>query len=305
MIMKYGIMTRSYSCIHPQCSLDQLASTIEKYYNGLTTDIFSELTVSRVREIQNQIRTGKYTLSPLQLIIINHNNIDLLKGINYLHHILINESPFKGILTPIQEDKLVLIALGGMLNTRIIKLNLLHSSSFGFKLRPTDYYAHIRSIEGPISRVYKLDMIKSLFRINKEILLTKLEPIVSNTEIMKLLKSFLYIQIIYEGEDMTYEKNRIFPTSEFITDILLNFTLIELDNQFHQVFPSFSYTRYAHEVIVTTSQKESLFESSLFSLFDSLNLDGKIVSIGPGDQPIPCYHGGLISLTEDGRLLIM
>lgn len=61
MIIKTGIMTRfstRYYSIHPQCSLDQLASTIDKYYNGLT-DIFDELTVSKMRDIQKKIRTGK------------------------------------------------------------------------------------------------------------------------------------------------------------------------------------------------------------------------------------------------------
>ena len=141
--------------------------------------------------------------------------------------------------------------------------------------------------------------------LNKESLLTKLEPIVENDEIIQLLKSFLYMPILHEGKDYSYIMKDSIPTSALITDVLLNFSLIELDNQFHQRFPSFSYTRYVQEVIVTTSQKESLFESSLFSLFDSLNLDGKIISIGPGDKPMPCHHGGVISITEDGRLFLM
>lgn len=302
MILKSGIMTRfetRYNSIHP---LDQLASTIEKYYNGLS-DIFDELTVSKMRDIQNQIRTGKYTLSSLQLIV--NKKKDPLKGFNHIIHMLKNDSIFYSSLTPIQEDKLVLMALGGMLNTRILNLNLLNSSSFGFKLRTTDYYAHIRSIDGPISRVYKLDMTNSLRRINKESLLTKLEPIVENDEIIQLFKSFLYMPILYEGKDSSYIMKDLIPSSALITDVLLHFSLIELDNQFHQLFPSFSYTRYVQEVIVTTSQKESLFESSLFSLFDRLNLDGQILSIGPGDKPMPCYHGGVISITEDGRLFLM
>lgn len=270
MNMKYGIITRSYSCINPQCSLEELALSIEKYYNGLT-DIFSELTVSRMREIQHQIRTGKYTLSPFklkffkQIAHINEKN----NCYYYLMHMLLDDSIiYYGILSPIPEDRLVLMALGGMLNTRIIKLNLLNSSSFGFKLRLKDYYVHIcSSIEVPISRVYKLDMMNSLRRINKENLLTKLEPIVSNTYINQLLKEYLYNKIIHEGEDYFYIMDDIIPPFGFLTDILLNFALIELDNQFHQVFPAFSYTRYAHEVLVTTSQKESLCELLLFSLF--------------------------------------
>lgn len=51
-----------------QCTLDQVASTIEKYYYGLL-DMFSNLTESRMRSIQNQIRTRQYTLSSYQLVL--------------------------------------------------------------------------------------------------------------------------------------------------------------------------------------------------------------------------------------------
>ena len=81
------------------------------------------------------------------------------------------------------------------------------------------------------------------------------------------------------------------PSSVLITDVLLNYSLIELDNQFHQLFPSFSYTRYIQEVIVTTSQEESSFEESLLKVFDSLDLAGKIISIGPGDNAISSNYG--------------
>lgn len=295
--------TRNY-CIYSQCSLDRLASIIDKYYNFLP-DIFDELTLSKVRDIQNQIRTGKYTLSSFQLLVSDKKEDPILNiDNNHIIHLRGDDFIFYGSLIPIQEDQLVLIALGYMLNTRIVKLNLLNSSSFGLKLSQTDYHAHIRSIEGPISRVYKLDMTNSLRNVNKESLLTKLEPIVSNDEIMKLLKSFLYMPLYHEGEDYSYIIKDMIPSSLFITNVLLNFSLIELDNQFHQRFPSFSYTRYVQEVIITTSRKESLFESSLFSLLNRLNLNGKIISIGPGDKPMPCYHGCIISITEDGRLVL-
>lgn len=302
MIINRGIMirvsTRSYSSIHPECSLDQLASTIEKYYYGLS-DIFSDLTVSRMRDIQNQIRTGKYTLTSLQLIV--NKNLDSLKGSPYIINMSIDNQKVYGCLTPILEDKLVLIALAAMLNTRIHEWNIQHPSCFSFKESPTDYYTRIRSREGPISRVYKLDMLNSLYLINRNTLLSKLKPIVSNDEIMQFLHSFLYIQILYEGQDLSYD---LFPTSELITEVLLDFYLKELDNQFHLVFPCFSYTRYVNEILITTPHQVPFFESSLFALLESLELDGRIVSIGPGDPPIPCHEGALISLTEDGRLFI-
>lgn len=139
--------------------------------------------------------------------------------------------------------------------------------------------------------------------------MTKLEPIV-DTEIMKLLKEFIpYIQICSDGVDYfnMIMKGGYIPTYGFLVEILLNFALKELDSLFHEdEYPSFFYTRNCHEIIVYTSQKELEFESSFLSLLDSLNLDGKIVSIGPGDPPIPsCINPDcLISISEDGRLII-
>lgn len=294
------ISSRNYS-INYKCSLDQLASDIEIAYCHIP-DIFHELTVEKVMDIQNRIRTGKYTLSSHQLLV--YRTKDNIKGphFNHIFNLIINNSIYYGCITPIQEDKLVLMALGRMLNYRIHNLNLLNSSSFGLKTKPTSYYAHIRSREEPISRLYKFDMTNSLGSINKEILLTKLEPIVQNDDIMKLLKSFIYIPILLEDKDCTYILKDSIPSSGLITDVLLNFSLIELDNKFHQLFPSFSYTRYIHEVIVTTSQEESSFEESLLEVFDSLNLAGKILSIGPGDNAIPCHHGGIVWVSKNGRI---
>lgn len=82
--------------------------------------------------------------------------------------------------------------------------------------------------------------------INKESLLTKLEPIVQNDDIMNILKSFLYMPIKHDGQDWTSFMKETIPSSELITDVLINYSLIELDNQFLQLFPSFSYTRYIH-----------------------------------------------------------
>lgn len=298
------IISTISSFIHPQCSLDQVASTIEKYYYGLV-DMFSNLTESRMRDIQNQIRTRLYTLSSFQLVL--KKNKDPIPGYTcMLLHLSIDNQFVYGYLISNQEDQLVLMALGDVINTRILNLNLQHSSSFGFKVLPTDYYKHICSIErAVVSRVYKLDMSNTLKIMNKKSILTMLQPIVSNDEIMELLRSWNYIQVLHEGEDVSYLIEDIVPHSSLITDILLNFYFIELDHQFHQVFPSFSYTRYMNEILITTPQSVPFFESSLLALLGSLELDAKIVSIGPGDPPLPCHHGALISLTEDGRLFLM
>lgn len=315
MIIKKGIImknlsTRYYST-NPQCSLNLLLSYIDHVYHTLSNS-FDELTVSNMRDIQNKIRSGKYNLSAFQLLFQKKEE----SLIDFSHHhdissfkiITLDDDSHAGIFPILQEDKLVLMALGLMLNKRMNNLNLLNSLSFGLKSSPAVYYEHIRSIEGPISSVYKLDMRLSIERVNKESLLTQLEAVVDNDEIMKLLKSFLYIPIIHEGEDYSYLMEDSIPVASLITDALLNFSLIGLDNHFHLLFPSFSYTyaRYLNEIIVTISDEdeEYNFESTLFLLFDSLHIDGNIISIIKPGGNMPCYHGGVIHLTKDGVITI-
>lgn len=296
---------RTYSRYYSQiaeCSLDKLASYIDLSYNSMPED-FSELTAEKVLSIQNRIMNGIYSISPLQLYVSESINQLKAPSFNHIINVQIDKKMYYGYLTPIQDDQLVFMALGLMLNKRIQGLNLMKSFSFGLKANPTSYYAHISSIKGTISRVYHIDLSRSLRVIKKDCLLTKLEPIVNNNDIMRLLVSFLYIPIIHLGEEISL--NDLIPTTGLLTYVLLNLYLIELDNQFHQLFPLFSYTRYVQELIVTTSKVDSSFEESLLEVLVRFNLAGKIRSIGPGDDPITCCYGGLVWLSVDGKIVLM
>lgn len=119
---------------------------------------------------------------------------------------------------------------------------------------------------------------------------------------MILLVSYLYIPIRHFGVEIPIN---IIPTTGTLTNVLLNLYLTDLDNQFHQLYPLFSYTRYVQEIIVTTSKDDSSFEDSLLEVFVRFNLAGKIKSIGPGDDPITCCYGGIVWLCEDGKIMLM
>ena len=60
-------------------------------------------------------------------------------------------------------------------------------------------------------------MTNSLSVINKEGLLTKLEPIVQNDDIMNILKSFLYMPIKHDGQEWTSFMKETIPPSERVT----------------------------------------------------------------------------------------
>lgn len=295
-------------------SLNNLASNIKLMYT-LLTDLFGELTPDMVEDIQRRIMQGKYTLSSPKIVVSfregeepkkvsDHSFKEIGHMRQHLFRMKVKGSYVYGSVIPIPADNLVLTALANMLNTQIVSLDLLNLSSFGIKSHPWDYYGHIYQREGPISKIYKIDMTNSIAVIDKEILLSKLKHVVKNADIFKLIKSLLYLPIYLDDEDITHIFDNSIPFSGYISDALLNFHLIDLDNQFPFLFPSsFFYYRYIHEVIITTTEEEEEdSKDALEEAFIHLRVWGKIISIGPGDTPIHCYHGGTVWISEEGRI---
>jgi len=253
-------------------------------------------------------------LSSFELIVYKQKSHLKGKGYDYSHiyHMLIDNTICYGCVRPIPEDKLVLMALGRMINHKFLDLKLFNVYSFGYKTRAECYHAHILSMgRDKISKVYRINMSNTIRKINKDLLLTKLENIVSNEDIMKLIKEFLYIPVIVKDRGLPSKTMRVdayfteyIQSAGLLTNVLLNYWLIDFDHKFQNLFPSFSYARYGHEIIVCTSQVESKFEDMVFSLFDDLNLEGKIESIVPGGNPMH-FEGGLIWVSEDGQIKMM
>ena len=263
---------------------------------------FVGLSPDNVKLIQNKVKTVKYTLSPFPLNVFSSK--EKAPKNTYFIHINIDKSTVYGCLYPILEDHIVITALGHLLNSRLISLNIPHSLSFGYNQYPSSYFAHIlSSIKIPVSRLYKINMLHSLFKINKESLLTMLEPIVLSSDIMQLIKSILYMPITLYGEEVDFLNDFITPSGYFTT-VLLNLYLNQLDIKFNLQFPSYSYARYNEEIIVTTSKNNLLFENSLYGLFDDLNMTGNIISVSPGDDPITSTYGGVFRVCTDGIVQI-
>jgi len=302
--INFNVITNSrYYCNIPECSLDQLSSNIESLYKYMPEE-FIGLSAKKVISIQNRIRTGQYSLSPFTLNVFSTIEDANPPKNSHLIHMLLNNSKCYGLVTLIPEDQLVISALGLMLNLKFVSLGIHHSFSFGYNSYPSSYFAHISSsIKEPIYRFYKIDMTRSLFVINKECLLSRLEPIILNGDIMALIRSYLYIPIILEEEEVSALKDNI-PPSGLLTNVLLNLYLNEFDSLFTKQFASFSYARYLEEIIVTASQDDLLLEQSIFELFARCNLAGKIHSIVPGGEPITSKYGGIVSLSSDGVIHI-
>ena len=307
--------------IHPFCSLHRLAYAIGMTYNELP-DVFVELTEQKVREIQKSVKDGTYTLSPLLLRAFARKG-DQKPGFFHTFPAKDESNLYLGI-NPTLEDSLVLTALGRMLNLHFLRVNLFTDKSFGLRTKPNAFYSTVCA-RGKVLRLYKCDLTISLRTINRESLLLNLSHIVKDGAIIEFVDKFLSVPILDQsGRDFTAEMGCSIPTVGLLTHVLLNFALTEFDKEFQRAFPGVDYSRYIHEVFIycpkistsnTCSSKQgktleseamqlSFFdEQQVLSLLDQLNLAGKILSIGPGDAPVPCY-GGLVCVSQDGQIKV-
>ena len=294
--------------ILPYCSKLRLSRNIDFLYRNFE-DLFPELTSKKVNDISQSIIDGTYTLSPLRLNVFSKSQIGELKRPKYHYIMHVKDEPnLCYCVNPTQEDRLVLLGLGLMLNQKIILDNLLMENSVGLRIQQRDYL-YLVCMRENVTRLYKFDLTNSMKTINRDNLLSKLSHIVMDGEILSLVGQFLYLPITDES-GIEYNTGVNILPSGHLTDVLLNFALIEFDKGFQRLFPKFYFTRFLNEVLVYFSTSESklvesfsIFEKQVVILFDQLNLSGKIISIGPGDAPVPCL-GGLVSVSQDGQIQV-
>ena len=291
--------------------LDLLLKYLNKLYKEMSHELPS-LTDEKVLDITNSLMNGSYTLSPLKICMESKKvnlNFPKFHHISKIFNFKKGQESFAGFYTT-DEDSIVLMGLGCMLNQVMIKKNLLMVNSLGYKIDISSFYKSLCA-SGNVIKLYKLDLTNSLNHINKENLLSNLKKVVHNNYILELFQQFLNIPI--QDDESIYDNELIvgfnIPLCGFITKVLLNFALIDFDNEFRRVLPELYYTRYVHEVYVSFPSSESMegmtfqfFEETINSiLYNKLNLDAKIVSIEPGDEPVSCY-GGLVWVRNDGQI---
>lgn len=305
-ILSYG----RDSCTIPFCSLERLVYDIGVGYSELS-DLFPELTINEVRSIQTRILMGTYKLSEVKLNVfmdkddpqpVKYNHIMLVKNRNCPKYLAFSSVP---------EDRLVLMALGRMVNLSILETDYMLENSYGFKVDWYHYYEHIVCGREKALRVYIIDLSTSIKILDMDHLLWKLSFIVQDEKIMELLYSFLNLPV-QDATGLDYSSNYFMkiPSTVFLTDVLFNLALSECDFWFQRLFRELNYTRFLHEIIVTfPSSKEpkmsiDKFEKQLVKLLETCQLSGKIWMLCPGDRPVPCY-GGHICVSQEGLIQVM
>ncbi|GLT77468.1 hypothetical protein SLA2020_490490 [Shorea laevis] len=301
------------------CSLNRLAHDIGSTYYEMQF-LFDELSEHKVEKIVNSVKNGTYTQSPLILYAFDRKIDPRMTG--FFHTFQVKDEPNISLgISPTQEDSLVLMALGRMLSLNILHENILDENiladkSFCFKTTNDEFYSTVCA-RGKVLRLYKCDLTSSLRTINRETLLLSLSHIVKDDAIMELVGKFLYSTILDQsGRDFTAEMRCSIPPAKLLTEVLLNYALTEFDHEFQRAFPCVDYSRYLHEVLVSfpnitstcssnifESEDVSFFNEEVLRLLDQLNLDGRIISIGPGDAPAHCYKG-IVWVSQDGEIKV-
>lgn len=169
------------------CStLERLSSEIGYVYD-MQPDLFHPLDRYDVRLIQKRVLEGSSRLSPIRLKLI-----PLIYPKDQSHHVLYcKDFPMK-ILSVTSEVKhfIVLTTLARVL-VQVIHLNDIgYQNSYGFQMKPKDFYSHLMSRD-PVESLYRIDLTLSLKTIEKDYLLQRLEYIIGNKPVFDYVKSFL------------------------------------------------------------------------------------------------------------------
>lgn len=295
-------------------SLKDLAKVISYTYQKLP-DMFNFLTEKDVEKIITLILNDKFTLDPL---LINKRKIDKKdkKSITYnpFYSIIIfdgSSSFYYLFITCTAKDSLVLEALGNMLQCHFLKNEIFSENIFSDKMGVSEFCGFLYSL-GPVKRLYKIDLRNSVSNLNRDSLMLKLSHIVKDVAILKLVKSFLFSPYMDENGKVTsnrIELNNTFleingiPSYGYLSVVLYNFFLTELDNKFPLAFPGVDYKRYTDSLFISCFDEDSLLdEQEVLSFLESLNLIGNLSSIGPGDGNTLLYSGRIIKVNKQGYI---
>lgn len=85
--------------------------------------------------------------------------------------------------------------------------------------------------------------------------------------------------------------------------------LADFDRELITKYPGLSYSRYIHDCFVAVPlmslEIENVsIEKEIMSCLFELNLFGEILSIVPGDAPVPCC-GNLVFISRDGLIQVV
>jgi hypothetical protein len=285
----------------------QLSADIDFIYKDLTENLQWSMSLYRLAVIQQKIVSGLYVLYPLQVKLIRKvditqflydtlpENPDIMLGTG-------SDPDIVYVVMPDKEDVLVLMGLSLMLYRS--SYGSLPKDGYRLSNKVDSFYDSLQQM-GKVDRLYRLDLMASLKIIPISLILDKVKLFVGDGSVYKLISSFLNLPIIDDdGNDISISKCGIPPVGE-ITKVLFNIVLMDIfDREFAKRYPGIAFYRFINEVYISTRGNDEVIfdEKAGYALLEELSLAGKIVSIGPGDDPLPCFYSKIILLDSDSKV---
>lgn len=122
---------------------------------------------------------------------------------------------------------------------------------FPFLPKSFHFTTFARAVNGwkEVHFLYRIDFSRSITQFSRSRLLEKVQSLVQGEGITKLLSSFCDLRIL-DGSGKVVKYKRGVPPVAFISPILLNIILDDLDHEFTLSFPNLQYIRFEHEVLI-------------------------------------------------------
>lgn len=301
-----SLLTRNLSTV--ECSLVQLSADIDLIYKYLTENLQFSMSRYQLAVIQQKILSGLYVLSPLQVKYIKKEDLT-----QFLHDtlpdcpdIMLGTGSNPDIINVVMPDKKdVLVLMGLSLMLFRLSQGSLPKDCHRLENKVDSFYKDLQQM-GKVDRLYRLDLMASLRIIPISLILDKVKPFVGEGSVYNLISSLLYLPII--DDDGNHRLDISFggmpPVGE-ITRVLFNLVLMDIfDRVFSKRFPGIAFSRFINEVYISTRGNDKVIfdDKAGYALLEELSLAGKIVSIGPGDDPLLCYYRKIIYLDTDSKV---
>lgn len=282
--------------IESYCSKEEIAKSIFIVYTSLNYPI----QLYELKAIQEKVISGNYEFSPLRIKFhpLGTNLQDIyplvLHDPKYPHHVL-------GVNIQLC-DKIVLEAIGSIIQNLISKFHYYDSNSYGIRLSVADFYSNILSSLSNVSILYRLDLKISFNIITQSNVLDSLESLIGyNNDVYTFVEKFLNLPYIDDNDESELILNGIsIPPVSILFYILFNLCLNKLDNEIRYKHPSIRYLRYMNEVYIYNCTSINI--KDIENILNKLNLKANITYIKPGEQNITC-NIGYLNVDKYGKII--